>query len=382
MKSYIISFVVCLLLCLADNSAFAQSRTHESVDLGLPSGTLWAATNIGAEKPEDFGNYYSWGETETKEYYEIINYKGYIRAHYKTVGGGKDEDGFDIPESNVFIDDEYIFDDNIIGTHQDVARRLWKEDWCLPSKEQIDELYAECDWTRASRNGISGYKITSRTNGKWIFLPAASLIARSSRTYTKGYEGRYWSGVSSKSNPSEAYAISFGNTHHDSEVEKKYVGLTIRPVRKKSYSQPTTRVDNDALYKKSETEAGNSISSDSNNLEDADSTTDFTVVETAADFPGGTSALMEFLSQYLQYPDAAARKGIEGRVQLSFVVEKDGSISDIKEIRSPDESLTIEAIRVLSLAPKWKPATQRGKPVSSRVFLPITFRLSSSNQTK
>lgn len=198
MKSNNISFVVCLLLCLADNSAFAQSRTHESVDLGLPSGTLWATTNIGAEKPEDYGNYYSWGETETKEYYDLDHYKGYKQAYYKTIGGGKDEDGFDIPENRVFIPGEYLYINNIVGTHQDVARKLWKEDWSLPSKEQIDELYAECDWIWASRNGINGYKITSRTNNKWIFLPAACTRVGNHEPLSRGFDGCYWSGISSE----------------------------------------------------------------------------------------------------------------------------------------------------------------------------------------
>lgn len=236
----------------------------------------------------------------------------------------------------------------------------------------------------ASRNGINGFKITSRTNNKWIFLPAANFRERDGESPAKGYYGIYWSGDSSESRPSEAYVISFAGQNFPRHMEKdtKYQGLTIRPVRNKSYSRSSTRVDYDALYRKSEAEAGNSISSDLSELDDADSDTIFTDVETVPEFPGGFSALMSVISQQLRYPDSAARKGIEGRVRLSFVIEKNGSISDIREISSPDEALTIEAMRVLSLLPAWKAATQNGKSVRSRVFLPITFRLTSSEQNK
>jgi len=93
------------------------------------------------------------------------------------------------------------------------------------------------------------------------------------------------------------------------------------------------------------------------------------------EFPGGETALMNFIVSNLKYPQSAAKKGIQGRVVLSFIVEKDGSISTIKVMRSPDERLSLEAIRVVRKMPKWTPAKQEGKPVRVKYVLPVTFRL-------
>ena len=109
--------------------------------------------------------------------------------------------------------------------------------------------------------------------------------------------------------------------------------------------------------------------------EDAEANTIFTVVEQQPEFPGGEKALMEFIKKNLKYPAFAAENGIQGRVTLSFVVEKDGSVTDIQEMRSPSEDLTKEAKRVVGAMPKWKPGKQRGKPVRVKYVLPVTFRL-------
>lgn len=109
--------------------------------------------------------------------------------------------------------------------------------------------------------------------------------------------------------------------------------------------------------------------------EENDSEACFTVVEEEPEFPGGTEALMDFIRKNLRYPEILAESCIQGRVILSFVVEKDGSITDIQEMRSPSEYLTEEAIRVVKLMPKWKPGKQRGQAVRVKYMLPITFRL-------
>lgn len=109
--------------------------------------------------------------------------------------------------------------------------------------------------------------------------------------------------------------------------------------------------------------------------EEAEANQIFTVVEQEPEFPGGTKALMEYISKNLRYPAFAAENGIQGRVTLSFVVEKDGSVTDIQEMRSPSEDLTKEAKRVVQSMPKWKPGKQRGKPVRVKYMLPVTFRL-------
>lgn len=101
----------------------------------------------------------------------------------------------------------------------------------------------------------------------------------------------------------------------------------------------------------------------------------FDVVENMPEFPGGTTAMMEYIAKNLRYPAKAHQAGIQGRVIASFIVEKDGSISHPGIMRSVNPDLDAEAIRVLSAMPKWKPGTQRGKEVRVRYTVPVNFKL-------
>ena len=99
------------------------------------------------------------------------------------------------------------------------------------------------------------------------------------------------------------------------------------------------------------------------------------VVEVMPEYPGGMDAMMKFVAENLKYPEQMQKDKVEGRVLLSFVVEKDGSVTNIEEVKSPHPVLTEEAIRVVKLMPKWKPGKQDGKEVRVQFNLPITFRL-------
>ena len=101
----------------------------------------------------------------------------------------------------------------------------------------------------------------------------------------------------------------------------------------------------------------------------------FHVVEQMPSFPGGDAELMKFLSTHIKYPVVAEENGIQGRVIATFVVERDGSISDVKVIKSVDPSLDKEAIRVLKSMPKWIPGKQNGSAVRVKYTVPVTFRL-------
>jgi protein TonB len=101
----------------------------------------------------------------------------------------------------------------------------------------------------------------------------------------------------------------------------------------------------------------------------------FMVVEEAPEFPGGTQECMKWLSKNIVYPQISAENGVQGRVTVSFVVNKDGSIVDAAVLRGVDPYLDKEALRVVNKMPKWKPGKQRGKPVRVKFNLPITFRL-------
>lgn len=101
----------------------------------------------------------------------------------------------------------------------------------------------------------------------------------------------------------------------------------------------------------------------------------FSVVEKQPEFPEGNAAMMKFLSDNIKYPSEAQEKGVQGRVITNFVVERDGSLSDVKVVRGVDPLLDAESIRVIQSMPKWKPGTQKGQAVRVRFTLPVVYRL-------
>jgi periplasmic protein TonB len=110
-------------------------------------------------------------------------------------------------------------------------------------------------------------------------------------------------------------------------------------------------------------------------IQKRDSNEIFVFVEDSPDFPGGIDSLFAFIHRVRIYPQEAQDSSIQGTVYVSFVVEKDGSLSDIKIIRGVCPSLNAEALRVMKMMPKWKPGKQRGKPVRVKFNMPIAFRL-------
>jgi len=102
----------------------------------------------------------------------------------------------------------------------------------------------------------------------------------------------------------------------------------------------------------------------------------FDIVEDQPTPPGGMAAFYKFVGKSMKYPNQARRMGIEGRVFVQFVVDKDGSLTEIKAVKGIGAGCDEEAVRVLNTAPKWKPGKQRGRPVKVRMILPITFKLS------
>ncbi len=101
----------------------------------------------------------------------------------------------------------------------------------------------------------------------------------------------------------------------------------------------------------------------------------FDVVEQMPSFPGGQGALMQYLSSHVKYPAVAEENGIQGRVTVQFVVEKDGSVTDVRTMKSVDPSLDKEAERVVKSMPKWIPGKQNGSAVRVKYFVPVVFRL-------
>jgi TonB family protein len=106
----------------------------------------------------------------------------------------------------------------------------------------------------------------------------------------------------------------------------------------------------------------------------------FTVVEVMPKYPGGNDAMYAFLGENIKYPEKAQKEGISGRVYVTFVVEKDGSVSNVEVLRGAEASLDKEALRVVKLMPKWEPGTQKGKPVRVQYNLPIKFSLNKEKE--
>ena len=101
----------------------------------------------------------------------------------------------------------------------------------------------------------------------------------------------------------------------------------------------------------------------------------FDVVEVMPQFPGGQIAMLQYIMKNIKYPEQAMKEGIQGRVTVRFIVEKDGSISDVKPILSVHPLLNKEAVRVVESMPKWTPGKHNGKPVRVRFNLPVMFKL-------
>ena len=193
--------------------------SHDYVDLGLPSGTLWATCNVGANSPEEYGNYYAWGETEPKSYYHSSNYKWYdssTSSYTKYVHNT----GWGSSTSEISLEIE-----------DDAARANWGGDWRMPTLDEIKELNnsSYCTWTATTLNGVNGYQVTSKKNGKYIFLPAAGYRYGSSLSNAGSY-GYYWSSSLYSSDSFYACYLYFNSDSHNWYLSDRFFGRTVRPV--------------------------------------------------------------------------------------------------------------------------------------------------------
>ncbi len=220
----------CTVTCHAtgNSEVYAECQVTvemEWVDLGLPGGTLWATCNVGASSPEEYGDYFAWGETESKDNYSPETYK-WSEGSYNTM-------------TKYCSDSNYGyngFTDNLteLESIDDAATANWGNNWQIPSKVQFQQLFnaffTTSKWT--SMNGVYGWKITSNSNGKSIFLPAAGY-----RSFTNlkdvGSGGSYWSRTYFGSTyPEKSWNLIFVSGNTNIYNEYRHCGLSIRPVRK------------------------------------------------------------------------------------------------------------------------------------------------------
>ena len=174
---------------------------HEYVDLGLPSGTMWAMCNVGATKPEEYGDYFAWGETGTKHIYDESAYKyahGVLNKLTKYCG--KSDYG-----SNGYTDSLAELQ------RSDDPASSWGSGWCTPTKAQWDELLRNTTSRWTTQNGVEGRLFTSKKNDQTLFLPAAGCRGHSSLNFP-GINGYYWSSSLCTDNPDGALSFNFYNS--------------------------------------------------------------------------------------------------------------------------------------------------------------------------
>jgi hypothetical protein len=192
---------------------------HEWVDLGLPNGTKWATCNVGAESPEDYGDYFAWGETEPKDYYDWSTYKWY-NGSYDT-------------QTKYCTDSYYGTVDNktTLDLSDDAAYVNWGSSWRMPTKAEQDELrntnYTTWAWT--TQNGVKGYKVTSKVNGNSIFLPAAGYRYDSDLDGA-GSDGYYWSSSLYTLSSARAFYLGFDSDDVYCYGNGRRDGQSVRPV--------------------------------------------------------------------------------------------------------------------------------------------------------
>ena len=196
----------------------ATAAGHEYVDLGLPSGTLWATCNLGANTPEQYGDYFAWGETAPKEVYTWETYKWCngtwdsltkynFQNYYGTVDNKKELEPAD-----------------------DAAQANWGLSWQMPTKAQQDELHEHCSWQWTTMNGVNGYLGTG-PSGKTLFLPAAGY-KDGTRIVSEGEFGYYWSHSLYYGMSLYAYNhLFFSGSSPGWDKQERSFGLSIRPVR-------------------------------------------------------------------------------------------------------------------------------------------------------
>ncbi len=208
-----------------------KNSKHEYVDLGLPSGVKWATCNVGATAPEEYGDYFAWGETQP--YYssrrpltwKVGKSAGYYWASYQWCNGSVTT----LTKYNTSSLDGPVVDDKVtLEPADDAARVILGGKWRIPTREEWEELLDKCTWKWTSRGGVNGYKVTG-PNGNSIFLPAAG---RRYFDYLRGggSSGFYWSSSLNTDSPYDAFYLDFYCFDVGMYSNYRYYGQSVRPV--------------------------------------------------------------------------------------------------------------------------------------------------------
>ena len=192
----------------------------QAVDLGLPSGIKWASCNVGAESPEEYGNYYAWGEVTTKE--------DYSRSTYNYANGSKSELTKYCTKST-YGKDGFTDGKTTLDLEDDAAHVNWGGAWRMPTDAEWTELRTNCTWTWTTQNNVKGCLVKSNTNSNSIFLPAAGYRNGTSLSNVGSY-GYYWSASLFNASPDGAWDLYFGSGSQSRSCYGRNYGFSVRPV--------------------------------------------------------------------------------------------------------------------------------------------------------
>ena len=197
------------------------TQPHEAVDLGL--SVKWATCNVGADNPEEYGDYFAWGETEAKTDYSWPTYE-WCNGSYNTMTKYCNNSSYGY---NGFTDNKTVLD-----PEDDAAHVNWGGSWRMPTDAEWTELRNNCTWTWTTQDGVNGYRVTSKKTGytdKSIFIPAAGGRYDAS-LYEVGTDGNYWSSFLDMGNPFGAWYVTFRSGGVYRSYSDRSLGFSVRPV--------------------------------------------------------------------------------------------------------------------------------------------------------
>ena len=205
-----------------ENQEGIQLSTDDYVDLGLPSGTLWYNSNLGANSPTARGYYFSWGNKE-----------GYVASYTEGDYEGTIV-GYSFIQDNYELTNGYQLSDGYIPIDNDAANDILDEGWVMPTLQQFQELIDNCTITWETIDGIPGKLFTSNINGNVIFLPNNGY-GNATTLSSPGFQSAYWTSDEDEENSSKAYAFALSTSIlpnlNPVHVEEKRFGFGIRAVK-------------------------------------------------------------------------------------------------------------------------------------------------------
>lgn len=209
-------------------SSCPDNKHPHMIDLGLPSGTKWACCNVGASKPEAYGSYYAWGETEEKNEYREDNYHGGSFVDVAIFNSLQRREAKERAENERALKEAEAKKQGKPTPSRKAGNEIVQIDWEMPTRDQIKELLDKCKYEWTTVNGVNGGRFTG-PNGRSIFLPAAGF-RDDEDLYSAGSYGGYWSSTQDSSDSYSAYVLDFNSGKAGWDSDGRYNGFTVRPV--------------------------------------------------------------------------------------------------------------------------------------------------------